>query len=92
LQDAVSELAGLRLARSEDEAVAQDWRQFLVALELSELADATVFPCCELATGPAEMPVEPEVEVVPEVAEPVVESEPERDSRSILERARDRGN
>lgn len=92
LQDAVSELAVLRRADAEDEAIAQVWDEFLTALELSELSESTVFSCCDVTNEPAEIPVEPEVEEVPESADPVLEPAPERDSRSILERARERGN
>ena len=97
LQDAVSELARLRLMAPEDESIAQSWRQFLTALDLPELAEAVVFPCCDVTNEPVEIPVEVEeeaveVETMPEVPQPMEETEPERNPRSILERARDRGN
>jgi len=92
LQDAVGQLAELRLARPEDEAIAQSWRQLLTALELPELADATVFSCCDVTTEPLELPEAIEEEEIPDTPQPVEEPDVERASRSVLERARDRGN
>ncbi len=90
LQDAVGELAMLRLVEPGDEAIAREWREFLSALDLADLAEATVFDCCEVTNEPVEVPVAAEEEEVSEVLEPV--AVPERDSRTILQRARDRGN
>ncbi len=112
LQDALSELAQLRRENAEDEAIAQDWRQLMTALELPELADAMVLPCCEVTNAldelpsesptevptevPAEMPAEMPTEMPSEASPEGIDLEPEpsseRDDRSILERARDRGN
>ncbi len=46
LQDALSELARLRNLRPEDDAIAQDWRRFLTALEFPELVNVPVLDCC----------------------------------------------
>ena len=101
LQDAVSELAVMRMVEPDDEAISLEWRRLLSALDLPELANVAVLPCCELADASAEVPVEVEVDVPVdveveeiEVLETVNEAEPEEseDPRSVLERARERGN
>ncbi|MEL6938998.1 MAG: DUF928 domain-containing protein [Cyanobacteria bacterium J06598_1] len=103
LQDAVSEMVQLRYFELDDELVQQDWEQMLATLELSDLSDVPVLPCCTLASavdGPdSGVPVPeaaPEEEVMPEVVPEAipeeVPEEEERDTRSILQRARDRGN
>jgi hypothetical protein len=100
LQDALSELATLRLAKPDDEAIAQDWSSFLGELDLSELSSAPLLACCQLAGAteePAEaLEAEPEdrpesAEEEPEVPEPV-ESAPVQPSEpaSAIERARER--
>lgn len=48
LQDTLSELAALRLANPDNEAIAQDWSNFLSALNLSELASEPVLECCQI--------------------------------------------
>lgn len=101
LQDALSELATLRLADKENEELAQDWVSFLSDLGLADLTAAPLLDCCQIADAqnlPAEVE-EPEVSE-PEVSEPIedpvepeVEAEPteEPDTRTPLQRARDRG-
>lgn len=87
LQDALSELAALRLANSEDAAIAQDWVSFINALDLPELTAAPLLDCCQTGTAPASAP-----DLEPEEAEPEAqpESAPSPDTPSILERVRDR--
>lgn len=52
LQDALSELAAMRLAHSEngteEGAVAQTWTNFLSALGLTEVANTPVLNCCQV--------------------------------------------
>ena len=48
-QDVVSELAQLRYFKPEDELIEQAWTQLLVSLELSDLIDEPVLPCCAFA-------------------------------------------
>jgi hypothetical protein len=48
LQDAISELATLRLNNPDDEALAQDWADFLVALDLSDLTTEPLLDCCSV--------------------------------------------
>ncbi len=48
LQDAITELAALRLANPEDEIVEQDWRALLSALGLADLATMPLLDCCTL--------------------------------------------
>ncbi len=104
LQDALTTLARLTLEQPENEAIAQDWESFLNALDLSDLTTARLIDCCQLATRPtaAEAPTEtsdipdpdpdPEEEIAPE-AEIPKEKVPatQQDTRTILQRARDRG-
>ncbi len=87
LQDALSELAVLRLANPEDEAIAQDWVSFLNALDLPELTVAPLLDCCQTGTAPAP---EPDIESGEAEPEAQPESAPSPDTPSILERARDR--
>lgn len=94
-QDTVSELAILRYADPDDRHIAQSWEQLVTELGLPELSDIPVLPCCELADAsteitPPQMPegTDPAIEESPEAPEPENESE---DTRSILQRARDRG-
>ncbi len=103
LQDALSELALLRLADKADEDLAEDWIGFLSDLGLADLTAAPLLDCCEIAdarTLPEEEIDEPETsepEVSePEVSEPIEDSvEPEEaeepDTRTPLQRARDNG-
>jgi hypothetical protein len=49
LQDAISELATLRLNNPDDEALAQAWADFLVALDLSDLTTVPLLDCCSVA-------------------------------------------
>ena len=108
LQDTISELALLRQENVEDEAIAQAWRQLMIVLELPELAEIAVLPCCEVTNAPDEMTPDEMTEneatedeaaedettedTLPEMPSEATELERERDGRSILERARDRGN
>lgn len=92
LHDAMSELAGLRSLNPDDETLAQAWGQFLTSLELGDIADAPVLDCCQLvAIDDTQEPAEESepVDSLPAETEP---AEAEEDSRSILQRARDRGN
>ncbi|MGB7484642.1 MAG: DUF928 domain-containing protein, partial [Phormidesmis sp.] len=103
LQDTLSELALLRQENVEDEAIAQEWRQLMIMLELPELAEVAVLPCCEVTNEPDETVPDETVpgettedetreDTPPERPSEVIELERERDGRSVLERARDRGN
>jgi len=104
LHDALSELAVLRRQYPEDEAIARSWGQFLTSLDLGDLADEPVLNCCQLGAIDIESEeAEPELEDAPEMEPsddleemaPNAEmemSEPEEDTRTILQRARDRGN
>ena len=91
LQDALTELATLRLADLEDEMIARDWIGFLSALDLPELTVAPLLDCCQV--GVVQPPV-PAIEV-----DEAVETNVELDERepvsspsepSVIERARDR--
>lgn len=101
LHDAMSELAGLRSLNPDDEALAQAWGQFLTSLELGDIADVPVLDCCQLValedipepveeSAPSEVNLGESAPVETETLE-VSETE-EEDSRSILQRVRDRGN
>ena len=111
LQDALSQLALLRLANPANEAIASDWTGFLSDLGLVDLTAAPMLECCQLAEAsaiPEEVEeveeieqTEPEVldseQIESEQAEPTEESQtgPElderpADTRTILQRARDR--
>lgn len=92
LQDALTELATLRLADLEDEMIARDWVGFLSALDLPELTAAPLLDCCQVGV------VQPSVPAI-EVDE-AVETDAAPDERapvssphepSVIERARDRG-
>lgn len=50
LQDALTELAALRIANPEDEAIAQDWATFLSALDLPDLTAAPLLDCCQVTS------------------------------------------
>lgn len=56
VQDSLSELAALRLANPDDEILAQEWRGFLNTLGLTDLTDAPLLDCCQVAD--AEVPNE----------------------------------
>ncbi|MEO1390787.1 MAG: DUF928 domain-containing protein [Cyanobacteria bacterium J06634_6] len=97
LQDAVSNLAVSRQIDPDSKTATQDWEQLMTVLGLPELSAVAVHLCCELSNEPVNGPTEttpptestpPEAEEMPDPA-PV---EPEEESRSILQRARDRGN
>lgn len=98
LQDTLSELAALQLADAE--ANTQDWASFLSTLGLSDLSAAPLLDCCQLADAQAPS-IEAEIEETEreeiEAVEPIApepeetEAPEERDPRTILERARDRG-
>ncbi len=103
LQDALSELAGLRNLRPEDDAIAQDWQRFLTALDFSELVNVPVLDCCTISNItdealpseelPPEDPAEPpsDEDETTEILEPAPPAQTEDDTRTILQRARDRG-
>lgn len=103
LQDTLTELANLRSLQPESEVVDQEWQDFLTALDLSELVRVTVLDCCTVSNVPITTPeelTEPPVVEEDSVEESTEEStenlEPafpaaERDTRTILQRARDRG-
>ncbi|MGD1899854.1 MAG: DUF928 domain-containing protein [Phormidesmis sp.] len=65
LQDALTQLAQLRYSNPEDEAVAQEWQQFLTRLELPELSDAPILPCCLVAESSNPSAPTPAVEPPP---------------------------
>lgn len=92
LQDALTELAALRLANLEDAATSQDWVSFLSALDLPELTAASLLDCCQAGMAPApealiEAPIEIE-EIGEEPDQP--ESAGSVDERSVIERVRAR--
>ncbi|MGC1308537.1 MAG: DUF928 domain-containing protein [Phormidesmis sp.] len=94
LQDAISDLALLRLSEPEDEAIAQDWVNFLSALDLTDLTAAPLLNCCQIAD--AQAPIEqPELQQTeptePESVPEQIEVDEETDTRTILQRARDKG-
>lgn len=97
VQDALSELAMLRLADLDDREIAAAWVGFLSGLGLEDLTAAPILDCCELAGADAEevdaqdTEVEaPEVEAV-EAPVPVERELSEPPSRSVIERVRGRG-
>ncbi|MEL6899828.1 MAG: DUF928 domain-containing protein [Cyanobacteria bacterium J06606_4] len=111
LQDALTELAQLRLANPDDSALGTEWNRFLSRLDLADLAEMPVLSCCQLASAqsPSGIDRAEPMETEPDLAEPAqtesesTESTPDErtespeptdaeDSRSILQRARDRGN
>ncbi|MEL6160201.1 MAG: DUF928 domain-containing protein [Cyanobacteria bacterium J06623_5] len=116
LQDALTELARLRLANPDDGALGTEWDRFLAVLDLSDLSEMPVLDCCQLANAPAPQGIEQteseqteseqteleqtepaQTELEPTESTPSESTEPtdstdEGDSRSILQRARDRGN
>ncbi len=73
LQDAVSELATLHLANPDDEAIAQDWANFLNDLDLADLTDAPLLgllECCQnIAPQSLEATQVPDAEVFEVVEE-----------------------
>ncbi len=77
LQDALTELARLKLEQPEDEATDQDWVNFLNALDLSDLAAARPLDCCliTIQQPTTETPAVPEVEdsITPETEIPEAE-------------------
>ncbi|MBE9059486.1 DUF928 domain-containing protein [cf. Phormidesmis sp. LEGE 11477] len=105
LQDALTELASLRKLRPDDAIVEREWQDFLTALDLSDLVNVPVLDCCVISDAPMELtePTEPTEETLPEdsvepstveeatedIQTPTESSEP--DTRTILQRARDRG-
>lgn len=96
VQDALSELAMLRLADRDNEELAQNWVGFLSGLGLEDLTAAPMLDCCELA---GIEPEEREVDEVDEAMEPEVELETEpveveenaEPRESVIERVRRRG-
>lgn len=101
LPDALSELAMQRIANPEDDTAATAWIDFLSALDLSDLTAAPLLECCELASDPPSEPAPEEIEeAAPPEPAPAEETdtptpassdtEEESDSRTILQRARDR--
>ena len=88
VQDALSELAMMRLADLDNPEIAEDWVGFLGGLGLEDLTAAPILDCCELAGVDEDVPdVEPVEEDV--VDEP--EEEREEAGRSVIEQVRDRG-
>ena len=88
VQDALNELANLRIANLEDEEIAENWVGFLSGLGLEDLTAAPILDCCELAGVEAEMP---EAEASVEEAEPVEQEAQEEQRESVIERVRGRG-
>ena len=87
VQDALSELAMLRLADLDDQEIAENWVRFLSGLGLEDLTAAPILDCCKLAGMDVE---EPNVEEIEETA-PVESEESEVPGRSVIEQLRDRG-
>lgn len=100
LQDRLTELAELRRFDPNDAEIDTAWRQTLLDLNLSTLLNVPVLDCCQVSDAPItdEVPEEileeqPALEQPEEINAPESSTEaPEQDSRSILQRARDRGN
>lgn len=86
IQDALSELAALRLADRDNLELAEDWVTLLSGLGLEDLTAAPLLDCCELAGLEADTP-----EPAPVEAPAPEREEPQEPSESIIERARDRG-
>lgn len=85
VQDALNELAAMRLADLDNEAIAQDWVGFLNSLGLEELTAAPILDCCEVAGVDVDRPRIEEREVV----EPAEETQ-EAPRESVFERVRGR--
>lgn len=101
VQDALGELAAMRSASPDDEAISQEWGNFLRTLGFEDLTEVALLDCCQVANMEA-----PDVEITnneeveesdaavsdPTVSDPsdaTPEEEPKR--RTVLQRARDRG-
>lgn len=101
VQDAIGELAAMRSASPDDEAIGQEWGSFLSTLGFDDLTDATLLDCCQVVnveTTDVETTNSEEVEVIdadvsdPDVSDPsdaAPEEEPNRGT--VLQRARERG-
>ncbi len=65
IQDALTELAQLRNLQPENQTIAQEWEDFLIALDLPELVRVPVLDCCtasnlSIEAAPPEVLVDPE--------------------------------
>lgn len=87
VQDALSELAMLRLADLDNREIAADWVGFLSGLGLEDLTAAPILDCCKLTEIGAE---EPEVKAVEEIM-PIEAEKREVPRQSVIEQVRDRG-
>ena len=85
VQDALSELAMMRLADLDDPEIAENWVGFLGQLGLEDLTAAPILDCCELAESDADTP---ELEAVE--ADVPSDSEEKAPERSVIEQVRDR--
>lgn len=89
LQDALSELAMLRLANLDDEELARSWIGFLSGLGLEDLMAAPILDCCRLGDVDADVPGTEEVveesaeEPAEELAEEPVEASTEEPVEEI---------
>ncbi|MEO0770446.1 MAG: DUF928 domain-containing protein, partial [Cyanobacteria bacterium J06649_4] len=97
LQDALSELANLRLIQPDNDALDREWDGFLTALNLSDLSAAEILDCCTLAevTEVSEPTIPETLEPDPTPETDSVETETEEEEQqenrpSIQERIRDR--
>ncbi|MGB3294141.1 MAG: DUF928 domain-containing protein [Phormidesmis sp.] len=90
LQDALSELAAIRLANLEDEAIAQDWVSFLRALDLPELTVASLLDCCQVGSAPVPETAIEVNEAADDVAPEQREAADTPDEPAAIERASDR--
>ncbi|MEO0707607.1 MAG: DUF928 domain-containing protein [Cyanobacteria bacterium J06649_5] len=96
VQDALSELVSLRLTNPDDAAISQTWNAVLTQLDRTDLTDAPLLDCCQIASaeGPRleeAIPEATEVNPSESIYEEEAEDAEEVDSRSVLQRARDKG-
>ncbi|MEM8501550.1 MAG: DUF928 domain-containing protein [Cyanobacteria bacterium P01_D01_bin.1] len=78
LQDALTELAILRNAQPDDDAITQDWRSFLIALDFPELVNVPVLDCCIVGSVAAEEVPDEVPDEVPEERAPTEEPPAEK--------------
>ena len=87
LQDALSELATLRLRNLDDSAIAEDWVGFLSDLGLEDLIAAPILDCCQLAGINADTPAVEPVKPIEETIEEIESAPPNKpEERSVIER------
>ena len=86
VQDALGELAMLRLADLDNREIAEDWVEFLSGLGLEDVTAAPILRCCELAGIDAEASEGAAVEE----AMPAETEERAAPRQSVIEQVRDR--